>query len=70
MAQADRITTELIDPPDELHFAIVPKVHMIGGELGILTCRDNQNEVAFADHLDDFDTAFNASLDPEPERLQ
>ena len=70
MKQADRVARELVDPAYESDLTIVPEVHMVRWILRIQSRRNHQNQVALANHLDDFDATFDASLDAEPEWLQ
>ena len=68
--QTDWLTLKLVDPSYELHLAIVPKVHMVRRMLRIHTRSYDENEIAFVDHLHDFDATFDAALHTESIRLQ
>ena len=70
MGETQRVTRELVYAANEFDLPVVPEVHVIRGILGIHPRRYHQNQVALADHLNDFDAAFDAPFDAEAERLQ
>ena len=70
MTKIERITAELVDTSNKLDLAVVPEVHMIWWVVRVHPWSDDEDYVAFADHLDDFDAAFKAALHAEAERLE
>ena len=70
MAQADGVTCELVYSAHELYFPVVPEVNVVRGVLWVHTRCNYENQVAFPDHLHDFNSTFNAALDTEAERFE
>ena len=60
--EADWVTGELVDSSNELDLAIIPEVDVVRGILRVKSWRNNQNQVAFSDHLNDFHATFDAPL--------
>ena len=70
MRETERITSELVDPANEFDLAVVPEVDVVRGILRVHARGDDEDQIAFSDHLHGFHASFDAALDSEAEGLQ